>query len=339
MAATSIPLCEAQFYRVSPILENRISAFDLEKGDLMSVSAEKHLQPKKNDPKPMDVRSLIVLVVLPVICGLFAMACGQGGIMVSGIPLFALSTALVFIIQWLAFVPAYLLQTERFFDLTGSVTYVTVVSFVVWYRWPGVDARTLLLACLAVIWAVRLGAFLFSRIHKAGKDDRFDEFKPHFFRFLIVWTMQGVWITLTIAAALAAMTSEYGQALDLWAGAGFFLWFLGFSIEAIADLQKKKFRSKPENKDRFIQSGLWARSRHPNYFGEIVLWIGIALMAVPVLSGWQHLALISPVFVYVLLTRISGIPLLEKKADGKWGGQEEYERYKNSTPVLIPKIR
>ena len=96
-------------------------------------------------------------------------------------------------------------------------------------------------------------------------------------------------------------------------------------------------RSDPSNKDKFINTGLWAWSRHPNYFGEIVLWIGVAVIALPVMKGWQFLTLISPVFVYLLLTKISGIPLLENKSDEKWGGQEDYEKYKADTPVLMLK--
>ena len=92
-----------------------------------------------------------------------------------------------------------------------------------------------------------------------------------------------------------------------------------------------------ENRGRVLSTGLWRYTRHPNYFGEIVLWIGIAIIAIPVLQGWQWVTLISPVFVTVLLTRISGIPMLEKRADEKWSGQEDYEAYKKRTPVLIPK--
>ena len=102
--------------------------------------------------------------------------------------------------------------------------------------------------------------------------------------------------------------------------------------------QKRRFRADPANKGQFIHTGLWARSRHPNYFGEIVLWIGIAIITLPVLRGWHWVTLISPVFVTLLLTRVSGIPLLEKRADERWGGQEDYETYKVRTPVLIPRL-
>jgi steroid 5-alpha reductase family enzyme len=118
---------------------------------------------------------------------------------------------------------------------------------------------------------------------------------------------------------------------------GVLVWIAGFGIEAVADRQKSRFRADPANKGRFIRSGLWAWSRHPNYFGEIVLWVGVAIIAVPVLQGWQWVTLISPVFVTLLLTRVSGVPLLEKKADATWGGQPDYEAYKASTPVLVPR--
>ncbi len=157
-------------------------------------------------------------------------------------------------------------------------------------------------------------------------------------RFLNTWTIQALWISFTLAAALAAITSSRQPALDRLALLGFLVWVTGFSIEVVADAQKSRFQANPDNKGRFIQTGLWSRSRHPNYFGEILLWIGVAIIALPTLQGWQWLTLISPLFVILLLTRVSGIPLLEKKAQEKWGGQEDYEAYKKRTPVLIPRL-
>ncbi|HUM27963.1 MAG TPA: DUF1295 domain-containing protein, partial [Anaerolineales bacterium] len=166
----------------------------------------------------------------------------------------------------------------------------------------------------------------------------FDEIKPSFIRFLNVWTIQGLWVTFTMAAALVAITTSTKKGLDVFAIIGLVIWVFGFVFEVVADSQKSRFNANPANKGRFIQTGLWARSRHPNYFGEIVLWLGIAVIAIPVLQGWQWVALISPLFVTLLLTRVSGVPLLEKKADQKWGGQEDYEAYKKKTPVLIPRL-
>ncbi|PKN91472.1 MAG: hypothetical protein CVU44_19130 [Chloroflexi bacterium HGW-Chloroflexi-6] len=287
--------------------------------------------------KKTDRSALIVFPVLILIGLLFAFAGSQGGTSVAGIPLFALSVGLAFIIQWLVFIPAFLLQTEKFFDLTGSLTYISVILMAVFLS-KDIDARSILLVALVVIWAARLGSFLFRRIQKAGKDDRFDEIKPSFIRFLNVWTIQGLWVAFTMAAALVAITTSNRKELDLFAIIGLLVWVVGFAIEVIADSQKSRFSANPENKGKFIQTGLWSRSRHPNYFGEILLWIGVAIIALPVLQGWQWVALISPVFVTLLLTRVSGVPLLEKKADQKWGGQEDYEAYKKRTPVLIPRL-
>jgi len=288
--------------------------------------------------KTTDRNSLIAFPILILIGCLVALAGSQGGATLGGVPIFAIAVGLAFLIQWLVFIPAYVFQTEKFFDLTGSLTYISVIGVAVCYsRYSAdLDARSFLLAALVIIWALRLGTFLFSRIQKAGKDDRFDELKPSFIRFLNVWTIQGLWVTFTLAAALVAITTTNKKELDLFALLGFLVWAFGFAFEVIADSQKSRFNANPENKGRFIQTGLWSRSRHPNYFGEIVLWVGVAIIALPVLQGWQWVALISPVFVTLLLTRVSGVPLLEKKADKKWGGQEEYESYKKRTPVLIP---
>ena len=284
--------------------------------------------------------SLIIFPILILIGWLVALAGSQNGATLGGLPVFTIVVALAFLVQWLVFIPAFIFQTEKFFDITGSITYITVTGVALCYSRYSVplDARSVLVAALVIIWAIRLGTFLFSRIQKAGKDDRFDEIKPNFLRFLNVWTIQGLWVTFTAAAALVAITSSTRKDLDAFAIVGALVWLIGFVIEVVADAQKSRFNADPANKGKFIRTGLWSRSRHPNYFGEIVLWIGVAIIAIPVLQGWQWVAMISPVFVAILLTRISGIPLLQKKAEAKWGGQADYEEYKKNTPVLIPRL-
>jgi steroid 5-alpha reductase family enzyme len=285
--------------------------------------------------KKTDRNALIALVFVLLIGLGVALAGSQGGAYVAGIPIFALMVGLAFAIQWLAFIPAYLLQSESFFDLTGSITYISITAIAVILS-PAVDGRSLLLLALVVIWAARLGSYLFSRIRKAGKDSRFDDIKPSFLRFLNTWTIQGLWVTFTASAAWVAITTVTRRGLGIFALVGFLVWGVGFTIEVVADIQKSRFRADPKNKGKFIKSGLWGWSRHPNYFGEILLWIGIAIIVLPVLRGWQWISLISPLFVTLLITRVSGVPMLEKKADEKWGGQEDYETYKKRTPVLVP---
>lgn len=283
-------------------------------------------------------RSILLIPILIAIGAALALACSQGGSALAGVPLMVWTVGLAFVIQWVAFIPAWLRQSEKFFDLTGSLTYFLTVTLALALS-QNVDARAALLGALVIVWAIRLGSFLFTRIHRAGKDDRFDAIKPVFWRFLGVWTIQALWVSFTASAALTAITTLERKPIDGFAIAGALIWALGFGVEVVADDQKRRFAADPANRGKFIQSGLWARSRHPNYFGEITLWLGVALIALPVLQGWQFVALISPVFVFVLLTRVSGIPLLERKADAKWGGQADYEAYKARTPALVPRLK
>jgi steroid 5-alpha reductase family enzyme len=281
-------------------------------------------------------RNSIIGIVIAILVAIgLAFAGSQGGNNVAGIPLFALGIVIAFISQWIAFIPAYLLRTEKFYDLTGSITYILVISLAVLLS-PSADGRAYLLLGLVVLWAVRLGSFLFLRVRAAGEDRRFREIKKSFARFLLAWTLQGLWVSFSLAAALAAITSENQVSLNVFAIVGVLVWMFGFGFEVIADRQKSAFKANPDNDGKFIKEGLWSWSRHPNYFGEIVLWIGIAIIALPILRGWQWVTLISPVFITLLLTRISGIPMLEKRADEKWGGEKDYEEYKANTPVLIP---
>ena len=281
--------------------------------------------------------SLVAIVVALALGGLVAWAGSQGTALVAGIPLFALAVAAAFAVQVIVWIPSQLGRTEKFFDITGSLTFIGV-SVAVLLLAPVADARGWVLAAMIVLWAVRLGAFLFVRVHRSGGDDRFDVLKTNPVRFLRVWVLQGAWVSLTASAAWIAMSSETRAPIGWLAVAGIAVWVLGMVVEIAADAQKTAFKADPANKGRFIRSGLWSRSRHPNYFGEIVIWLGVFLVAAPVLTGWQWVALISPLFVILLLTRVSGIPLLEQKADRTWGGEDDYEAYKKRTPTLIPRL-
>lgn len=251
-------------------------------------------------------------------------------------PLFLLCAILSFAINWTVFVPSALARTEKFYDLTGSITYLSMMAAAVVLA-PKLDLRASLAAAAVSIWALRLGLFLFSRIQRDGEDRRFAEIKTNPFRFLAAWSIQALWCLLTAAAALAIITSPKTQPADVFLFIGGTMWAGGFLFEVIADEQKKAFRRDPANAGRFINTGLWAWCRHPNYFGEIVLWVGMAVAAIPVLTGGLWIALISPVFVTFLLTKVSGIPLLDRSALKRWGEDPSYQAYRRSTPVLIPR--
>ena len=243
---------------------------------------------------------------------------------------------LAFLIHWLFFIPAYLLKTEKFFDLTGSLTYISIMVYVV-YTKNNLQEQlgSIILASLVILWAVRLGSFLFLRIKKAGEDKRFREIKTSFARFFLLWTISGMWVSFCSMCALTAIASNDGVIVNNIFYIGLVTFIIGLSIEIIADSQKTKFRKDPNNKDKFINEGLWAKSRHPNYVGEITLWAGVAIMSFSSLEGSQYISLISPIFTYLLLVYVSGVPQLTASGQKKWGHLESYQDYIKNTPALI----
>ncbi len=279
-------------------------------------------------------KSLIGIAVSLIIAALILLAGSQGSLSLQGLPLFAVCGAIGFILHWAIFIPSYAFQTEHYFDLTGSLSYITTVIVAMVLN-PSLDIRDLIICAMILVWAVRLGSFLFWRIKKDGQDKRFIVMKTKFTWFLLTWTLGGLWVLVTMAAGLAALTSNTTVELGILGYVGIALWLFGFTVEVIADNQKTQFKKDPNNKDRFITTGLWSWSQHPNYFGEITLWLGLALFTYPVLSGWQLVTLISPIFVYLLLTRLSGIPTLDRLAKEKWGSDSDYIAYIQVTSKLL----
>jgi len=269
------------------------------------------------------------LIIAPIVAALVGLAGAQNGQLFNGLPIFVIGIAVAFLINWIAFFPANLLQTEKFFDLTGSCTYILVTVMALSLS-DQLDNRSMLLGGLVIIWALRLGSFLFKRVLQDGKDVRFDKIKPNPLRFFNVWTLQALWVSLTAAAALMAITSTERKPLGIIAIIGLVVWIIGFLLEVVADYQKRQFRKNPANKGKFIQTGLWSKSRHPNYFGEALLWWGIFLFSIP--SGGILLSLISPVLITFLLLKVSGVVMLEKKLNLK----PDFIEYKRRTNAFVP---
>jgi len=247
----------------------------------------------------------------------------------------------IYIIQWIAFIPAYVFQTEKFFDLTGSITYSGVFAYLIYLTASGsINANwgSTVIAVCVILWAGRLGTFLFSRIAKDGEDKRFRTIKPSPSQFFMTWTLQGAWVSLCSLCAITGIASDTGIIINPIFYIGLFMFIGGFAIEIIADQQKTIFRAIPENRDKFITTGLWSRSRHPNYFGEIALWTGVALMSFSSLSGIEFLTLISPIWTYLLLVKISGVRMLEGRGHVKWGDNKDYVSYIENTPMVFIKF-
>ena len=258
--------------------------------------------------------------------------------LLTGLQVIQQAVIIAFLIQWILFVPAFYYQTEKFYDLAGSATYISVVSYISFqsYFAININVGNILLASFIMLWAIRLGSFLFTRIHKSGEDKRFNTIKPSPTRFFMAWTFQGMWVSICSMCALTAIASKNGVIVNSYFYIGMLVFIIGFVLEIIADRQKSVFRKNPENKNQFIAHGLWHYSRHPNYFGEITLWLGISIMSLSSLSSWQYITLISPLFTYILLVYISGVRILEISGMEKWGHLESYQNYIRTTPSLFP---
>ncbi len=189
---------------------------------------------------------------------------------------------------------------------------------------------------MVLIWAFRLGIFLVVRIRRAGKDRRFDTIRGNFYKWGRFWLAQAV--TVWILMLPAVFLYIHGDPrLTGYSYIGLVIWGAGLCIETIADLQKYRFSRSAHTEHAWIDSGLWAYSRHPNYFGEILVWIGLYALVLPALSSAQAIiAVISPLTITLLLRFVSGVPPLEAYADHRWGKDHDYQRYKRRTGLLIP---
>ena len=287
-----------------------------------------------------NIKEYSISLICILIASLVSIAAAQNGALYNNYPISIICMALSFIIHWLVFIPSYFYKTEKFYDITGTVAYMSILITTA-YLLSMINNKVVLLRSIfsiifVMIWAIRLGAFLFTRVIKVGEDKRFEDAKKSFSKFLMFFNISALWVFLTIVNVLTMIINNSDSITDIFFIIGFSIAIIGLIIEVVADRQKRKFRMNISNKGEFIRSGLWSISRHPNYFGEILIWLGISFSTLPILSGWQFVTLISPIFVILLLTKVSGINLLEAAADDKWALDKNYQDYKEKTSVLIP---
>ena len=265
----------------------------------------------------------------------------QNSLIYNNIPAIYYSFIIIFIIQWIGFFPSFYFKTEHYFDLIGSFTFIITIFFSFFLKYDFIDhlpdTRSFFFLFAISIWSIRLGSFLFLRVKKQKRDVRFLEIKKSFSRYFMTWNLQGLWVFMCSLPAITSIYSNFVE-IGIYFYIGSIIWMIGFFIEIIADYQKNVFRKSKVNKGKYITTGLWSLSRHPNYFGEILLWLGITIVAFPTITGFQYFSLISPLFVYILLTRISGINFLEAIGDRRWGSDDGYKIYKSKTPILFPRL-
>jgi steroid 5-alpha reductase family enzyme len=225
-------------------------------------------------------------------------------------------------------------KTDVVTDLSYSLSFALLAIVL-----PFLGAREsvqLVASLLVLVWAVRLGGYLLRRILRIKVDHRFDEMRDDPVRFARFWLLQAISVAVIMLPVSYLLGRDAAPGFGIWALAGAFVWLVGLVIEAVADAQKSAFKAKSENRERFIANGMWRYSRHPNYFGEILVWWGLVVYAVPFLHGAAFAVIVGPVFITLLLLFVSGIPLLERSADAKYGDDPAYRDYKRRTSILVP---
>lgn len=289
--------------------------------------------------QPLTFLSITAFTFL--VCWLLAVTVSENTMAINGTSLIIKAMCISFVIHGVLFIPSYVFQTEKFYDLTGSVTYITIISYVIYEIYQvseSLDPRILVIAACIMVWTIRLGGFLFWRVLKDGEDKRFRSILPSFTQLLMTWALSAAWVFIQSLSALVAITAVTQVEFGILGYVGLSLWVFGFIFEVIADHQKTKFKANPDNEGRFINEGLWKKSRHPNYFGEIVLWVGVSIMSVASMTGLQYVSLISPLFSFLLIYYVSGVRMLEARSDKKWGSSKDYQEYKNNVPIFVPKL-
>ena len=285
--------------------------------------------------------SVLIIILTILIPSSLSLLISDNSISINGYPVLLYCVLISFTIHLIIFIPSAIMKNEKFYDFTGMIAYLSIIIFAIQQKYiqiHSIDIYSLVLSLLISIWTLRLGIFLFYRVLKVGEDIRFKDVKNNALKFFVWFSISSLWVSLTTMAAMNVVTSKnYNKDLTLLC-IGTIIWIIGFLFEIISDYQKIKFKNNALNKNKFIDSGLWSISRHPNYFGEIILWIGIYIITLPSTSGLEYLGIISPLFVIILLNKVSGINLLEASADKKWGSSNEYQKYKKITPRLIPKL-
>ena len=291
---------------------------------------------------PSKLKDYFNIIIIICFASVIAWGGSYNSATYNGYPILFFCLSASFLVHWVIFIPSFLAKTEKFYDITGTLAYLITLylaSVLTSYSsGASLEPRTLIIIGMVSFWALRLGIFLFIRVLKVGEDRRFREAKKSFSKYLVWWTMSALWVFLTTANALTLIINNKKLVNQPIFYLGLLIWFIGILFEIIADEQKRRFRLNEKNRGKYISSGLWSISRHPNYFGEITLWAGITVMGISTFEGMNYLAIFSPIFSYLLLVYVSGVRLLELRGNKKWGHLEDYQNYKKNTPKLIPRI-
>lgn len=245
---------------------------------------------------------------------------------------------IILILQIIFFIYAAIKKTDRVTDLSYGLTFVITSLSIYFLNIEYSSIFKILLLATVVIWGLRLAIYLFVRIIKTGKDKRFDGVRENFKKFGSFWLLQAISIFVILLPTTYILISKDEMSLNWISFIGLVIALMGIVIEGVADSQKFVFKNKSSNKGKWISTGLWKYSRHPNYLGEIMMWVGIFLYCLVYINGIGFITILSPIYITVLLVAVSGIPTLEKEYDKRYRGSKQYQDYKKHTGILFPRI-
>jgi len=239
------------------------------------------------------------------------------------------------IIQIIFFSIAASLRTDKVTDLSYGLSFI-LISWIIFLIKQQFSVFNIILLMMITFWGIRLITYLFIRINKIGKDKRFDGIRENFAKFAVFWTFQAISIWIILLPATISLSNQVNNKKVVLSFIGLFIWGIGLLIETTADWQKFVFKNDPKNKGKWISTGIWKYSRHPNYFGEMLCWWGIFIFVLPNFSGLQYLSIIGPLFITFILLFVSGVPILEKKYELRYKDNPNYQKYKQRTNLLVP---
>lgn len=238
---------------------------------------------------------------------------------------------LVFTLQILFFLIWWFFKTDKVTDISYACTFLVAVMYL---YVQNISVSTSILFLMITLWSLRLGMYLWIRIFYMGKDNRFDSVREDFVRFFLFWLYQAITICIILLPSIFFIIGENSfRGISIFGMCIFVLWLV---IESVADYQKYGFKTSSKNRDHWVDIGLWKHARHPNYFGEILIWWGVFIFCMSSLSGWEYVTIISPIYVVIILVFVSGIPPLQKRYDQKYGHNPKYQQYKEQTFLLVP---
>ncbi len=236
----------------------------------------------------------------------------------------------------IVFIIALMRKDNSIVDVAWGMGFIIIAVYTI-IQSGEVDLRKMIVSLLVLLWGLRLSFHIMVRSSGKGEDFRYkawrDTWKYFIPRsFFQIFMLQGLFM-LIISTPIWFINSGKGGPLGPWDSLGLLVFGTGFLVEVIADYQLVDFKKNPENKGKLMTTGLWAASRHPNYFGEALVWWGISFYALSFQHGWY--TLVSPVVITLMLRFVSGVPMLEKKQ----GTHPDWAIYKSGTAAFVPYIK